>query len=157
MALIISGVVVTGRVELDRMLRNMTPALNHSILATANAAAAKPLIRAAQSKVATLSGGLKHSIGAARISVKEAGEIGTVHVGPRRKGNHKGRHGHLVEFGTVERFHKNGKSVGVMPSAPFMLPAFMETKGAILREQTKHIAIKLEAYMKRSLGKSFIK
>jgi HK97 gp10 family phage protein len=26
---------------------------------------------------------------------------------------------HLVEFGTVERFHKSGKSVGVMPANPF--------------------------------------
>ena len=34
-------------------------------------------------------------------------------------------HAHLVEFGTVDRFHKgSGKSVGAMPMNPFMRPAF---------------------------------
>lgn len=33
-------------------------------------------------------------------------------------------HAHLVEFGTVERFHKSGKSVGIMPPNPFVRPAW---------------------------------
>lgn len=31
---------------------------------------------------------------------------------------------HLVEFGTVERFHESGKSTGVMPMNPFIRPAW---------------------------------
>ncbi len=33
------------------------------------------------------------------------------------------RHGHLVEYGTMERHQSNGKSVGKMPAHPFMRPA----------------------------------
>ncbi len=33
-------------------------------------------------------------------------------------------HAHLVEFGTVERFQKSGKSTGIMPMAPFIRPAW---------------------------------
>lgn len=53
-------------------------------------------------------------------------------------------HSHLVEFGTVERFHKSGKSTGTMPMQPFIRPAFDAKKGvvvaAIKRELTDEIA-----------------
>jgi HK97 gp10 family phage protein len=39
-------------------------------------------------------------------------------------------HGHLVEFGTVERHHKSGKSVGVMPANPFFERAVNRTRSA---------------------------
>lgn len=41
-------------------------------------------------------------------------------------------HAHLVEFGTVPRFHKSGKSVGVMPAHPFVRPAWDGTSMAAL-------------------------
>ena len=42
-------------------------------------------------------------------------------------------HAHLVEFGTVERFHKtSGKSTGVMPMQPFIRPAWDATNMAAL-------------------------
>lgn len=31
---------------------------------------------------------------------------------------------HLIEFGTVERFHESGKSTGTMPMNPFVRPAW---------------------------------
>jgi len=40
-------------------------------------------------------------------------------------------HSYLVEFGTVERMHKSGKSVGVSPPRPFVYSAFAEEEGAI--------------------------
>lgn len=39
-------------------------------------------------------------------------------------GDKDARHGHLVEFGTGERQHKDGTSTGKMPAAPFLLPAW---------------------------------
>lgn len=158
MASVVGGVVITGMIELDRMLKQMPTELNHRILGAANAAAAKPLVAAAQS-IAPIgkTGNLKKSIGAVKIAISKANEIGTVHVGPRRKGGYRGNHGHLVEFGTAQRFHKSGKSVGVMPKKPFMSPALDRTKDQIENTRKEFIAIKLHAFMKRSLGKAFIK
>lgn len=39
-------------------------------------------------------------------------------------GSPEARHGHLVEFGTNERHHKDGTSTGTMPAEPFLLPAW---------------------------------
>ena len=39
-------------------------------------------------------------------------------------GDPDNRVAHLVEFGTDDRHHKDGKSVGAMPPTPFMLPAW---------------------------------
>lgn len=47
----------------------------------------------------------------------KTGEV-EMYVGP------KGRHAHLVEFGTQERHQKSGKSTGAMPRMPFMRPAW---------------------------------
>ena len=41
-------------------------------------------------------------------------------------------HAHLVELGTVPRFHKSGKSVGRMPMHPFVRPAWDGTNMAAL-------------------------
>lgn len=41
-------------------------------------------------------------------------------------------HAHLVEFGTAERFHKSGKSVGAMPANPFVRRAWDGTGMAAL-------------------------
>jgi len=62
----------------------------------------------------------------------------------------------LVEYGTRERFHANGKSVGVMPSFPYVRPSFEATKGKILSLQTKLVGDKIISIMRRRLGKSFI-
>jgi HK97 gp10 family phage protein len=157
MASVVGGVVVTGMIELDRMLKLMPTELNHRILSAANTAAAKPLVERAKSLAPQGKGDLKKSIGSVKIPISKATEIGTVHVGPRRKGGYKGHHGHIVEFGTKERFHKSGKSVGFMPKKPFMAPALSSTKDKIESTRLEFIAIKLHAFMKRSLGKAFIK
>lgn len=39
-------------------------------------------------------------------------------------GDTDARHGHLVEFGTAERQHKDGTSTGKMEAEPFLLPAW---------------------------------
>lgn len=39
-------------------------------------------------------------------------------------GDADARHGHLVEFGTDERQHKDGTRTGTMAAEPFLLPAW---------------------------------
>lgn len=155
-------VIVTGIKELDTVFRMMPIELNHRILGAANVAAAKPLIDTAKALVPKRSGELEKSIGAVKVSARKANDIGVVKVGPRRGGQYKGYHGHFVEFGTgprraggwYARFRNPGTTI--MPARPYMRPAFERTKGNIIGTQKQFIAVKLNAFMKRTLGKAYI-
>ncbi|MFC3058814.1 HK97 gp10 family phage protein [Paenirhodobacter populi] len=48
-------------------------------------------------------------------------------------GSPEARQGHLLEFGTEERHHKDGGSTGKMPETPFLLPAWRLNKPRIER------------------------
>lgn len=48
-------------------------------------------------------------------------------------GDKDARHGHLVEFGTDERQHKDGTSTGTMPAKPFLLPAWRLNRTRVQR------------------------
>lgn len=54
---------------------------------------------------------------------RKSGRVGTeyANVGPLF-------YARFLEFGTADRKHKNGKSVGPMPAYPFLRPAFEENK-----------------------------
>ncbi|MGX7896891.1 HK97-gp10 family putative phage morphogenesis protein [Tsuneonella sp. HG222] len=53
-------------------------------------------------------------------------------------------HAHLVEFGTGERFWKSsGKSTGVMPAEPFVLPAFLARKDQVLTAMKDEILVEI--------------
>lgn len=43
------------------------------------------------------------------------------------------RHGHLVEFGTEERRHKDSTPTGKMPAKPFLLPAWRLNRARVQR------------------------
>ncbi len=88
--------------------------------------AAKPLIAMAKMKVPEKTGNLRKSIG----SVMVQGDIAII-VGARTTGSNKGFHGHLVEFGTRQRTHKSGKSVGRMPGAYFFKESMDRTEGKV--------------------------
>ncbi|AOY76916.1 HK97-gp10 family putative phage morphogenesis protein [Clostridium formicaceticum] len=79
---------------------------------------AKETTQKAKSNIAPQSktGNLKSSIKAK--SFKKLGPSATVF--PRGK---KGAHRHLIEYGTKNRSHKSGKSVGNVTARPFMKPA----------------------------------
>lgn len=50
------------------------------------------------------------------------------------------RHGHLVEFGTDERFHEDGSPTGTMPAAPFLLPAWRLNRARVERRIKRAIS-----------------
>lgn len=58
-------------------------------------------------------------------------------------------HAHLVEFGTVERFHESGKSTGSMPAQPFIRPAFDNTKDKMLGTIKSELTDEIERTAKR--------
>ncbi|WP_068115239.1 hypothetical protein [Tropicimonas marinistellae] len=54
-----------------------------------------------------------------------AGHVVAMYVGPVQEDGSHAPHAHLIEFGTAERFHKDGKAVGrINPPEPFMRPAY---------------------------------
>lgn len=55
-------------------------------------------------------------------------------------GSPEARHGHLVEFGTGERQHKDGTSTGTMPAAPFLLPAWRLNRARVERRIKRAIS-----------------
>lgn len=56
----------------------------------------------------------------------------------------KAPHAHLVEFGTVQRAHRSGKSTGNVPARPFIRPAWDEMKGEVNRA--------VESQLKRTIN-----
>lgn len=158
-----ADIKVFGAMELDRVMRALPKELTHSIQQQAHFAAAKPLIQAAKRIAPDSTGRLEESIGGVRVPLKRATIIGEVHVGPRRRGKFRGRHAHLVEFGTRPRTIKGrgqypaGTKRGVMPASPFMRPALSQTKQQVLDSITTNTAKRLVARMKRELGSTFIR
>lgn len=155
---------ITGLKEIDRTLKALPKELQHKLLTQAHRAAAKPLVE--REKLLAPegpTGTLIDSIGVTTTPIKKANTIGEIRVGPRRKRPHRGFHGHLVEFGTKERFLKGrgkyaaGTSRGVMPAKPFAAPAFQQTKGIIPDRIREQIARKMVNRMKRELGSAFIR
>jgi len=133
---------ITGLKEIDQVLKNLPKEMSHKVLGSAHFAAAKPLVE--KEKLLAPegpTGNLVDSIGATRLSLKKASELGEVSVGPRRKGGYKGFAGHLVEYGTKERKNKKGAKRGKMPKNPFAKKAFAATKGQV------------ESSIKNELGK----
>lgn len=60
-------------------------------------------------------------------------------------GNTDARHGHLVEFGTEPRQHKDGSSTGKMPAQPFLLPAWRLSKTRVERRIARAITAGIKA------------
>ncbi len=147
------NISLSGDREIDAVLRGMPLQLTHSVLQAANAEAAKPLVDKAKAlSPEGPTGRLIDSIGVVKQSIKKAGELGEVGVGPRR-GRFGGSHAHLVERGTKVRRNEKGANRGYMPKHPFMEPAFKATYGVVLGRINDLISKKLVSFAKRTIKK----
>jgi hypothetical protein len=151
---------VTGLKEIDDLLKGLPRQLQHRVLQAAHADAAKPLINSVESKVPVKTGNLRRSIGAIKPSIHKTTEIGLIKIGPRRGGNNKGYHGHLIEYGhkivrkkRVLGLFSYKKTLGFVKGKPFMQPAFNATKGIIEDRIADSIGKKLISFMKRTIKK----
>jgi HK97 gp10 family phage protein len=143
---------VTGVKEIDKVLSELPKQMTHTILGTAHAAAAKPLVERAKGLAPEgPTGNLVDSIGVSKVNVKRANKLGEVRVGPRRKGGFKGFAGHLVEYGTKPRRNRKGARRGFMRPKPFMKPAFNLTKGIVEGGIAKEIGKVMVRTMRRYL------
>lgn len=157
---------LTGIKEIDAVLKGLPKQLQHKVLVNAHAAAAKPMIQSAKSKINRVSGNLQDSIGVIKSSTKRSSDrLGMVTVGPRRGGSLKGYHGHLLEFGHwtrpqiktlmgfggVKLVRKDYKGQKWVKPKPFMKPAFDETVTQVADNAKIEIAKKLESFMRRTI------
>ncbi|WP_340109462.1 HK97-gp10 family putative phage morphogenesis protein [Pikeienuella sp. HZG-20] len=155
---------VEGLRELEKALEDLRPA-------TAKNVARRALVKATQPVADHMSelappgkyNNLKRSIG---ISTRLSDRQKALHrkmfrsdrtsvelfLGPdyRRSGNHA----HLVEFGTAERRHKSGKSVGRMPPHPFARPAWDAGKQGILTRLADLMWVEIEKAAARAARKA---
>lgn len=157
-------IILTGHKEIDATLKSLPRELTHKIQQQAHVDAAKPLIE--KEKLLAPegpTGNLIDSIGAVKVPLKRAREIGEVHVGPRIRRPYRGFHGHLVEFGTKTRElegkgkYRKGTNRGIMPAKPFVKPALQQTRDRVLARIQNSTAKKIVSTMKRNLKQNFIK
>lgn len=121
----------SGIKEIDQILTNIPIALSHTIVGQAAYKAAQPLV----AKIKGLApegptGNLVDSIGAVKMALRSARQVGEVRVGPRVNKPFRGFHGHLNERGTVKR-DQGYPNRGRMTAKPFVEPAWNATQGLV--------------------------
>ena len=122
----------SGIKEIDQILTNIPISLTHTIVGQAGFKASKTLV----DKIKGLApegptGNLVDSIGAVKMALRSARQVGEVRVGPRVNKPFRGFHGHLNERGTVQRKTRTGANRGRMTAKPFVAPAWDATQGIV--------------------------
>jgi HK97 gp10 family phage protein len=126
---------IEGMDELEKQLKELEKSLNPDKIEPILLEAAYDLAEAMRAKAPQgPTGNLKKSI-RARLLKQYAGHP-AAGAGVDRK---KASHAHLVEFGTVQRHQKSGKSTGTMPAKPFLRPAWDSNKERITRKVIENI------------------
>jgi HK97 gp10 family phage protein len=96
---------------------------------------AQAIINTAQSKAPSQD--IRESIGF--IERNENKFTKTVLIGPRYYGGHRGQLSHTFEYGTRQRFTKDGQDRGFIEARPFMRPALDQHKSNIVTNTTERI------------------
>jgi HK97 gp10 family phage protein len=106
---------------------------------------ARAIINSAQSKAPSQD--IKESIGF--IERNENKFTKTVLIGPRYYGGYRGQLSHTFEYGTAERFTKDGQARGFIVARPFMRPALDQHKTNIVTNVPERIfKLAIETYNK---------
>jgi HK97 gp10 family phage protein len=146
---------VEGMKELDAALAELPKATGKNVLRRVARKSIGIVVEAARPLVPVDNGKLKRSLSVstklskrqsslARRELAEGKASVTVYAGVGAY-----PHAHLVEFGTKERFHKSGKSVGRMKPQPFMRPAWDSTKMRVLATFQKDMWTEIEKAAQR--------
>lgn len=175
---------IEGLKELDAALGALPKATGKNVLRRVLKRAGEPIAEAARRKVPAekSTGNLKRSITvstklandvgktafaevmrttgdrtAARAALRDARRAGglgggayvEMYVGPGRQ-----PHAHWIEFGTGERFHKSGKSVGRVTAQPYMRPAWDSQKRMALEIIIRDLGDEIEKAAQRIARKA---
>lgn len=142
---------LAGAKELEAALNELPKAVGKGVLRRALIKAATPIAEDARQRVHVLRGVLQRGISVSTRLSRRQKKLAGVKPGEVRVyvGASPARHAHLVEFGTRERFTKDGKSSGVMPAFPFLRPAWESGKRAALDRLGKLIWAELKKAAER--------
>lgn len=140
-------VVVTGDKKIDRMIRKLTkqgPEVTKQVrkaVTDSQKDALKPVLAETRQLVPIKTGelSLSYKIAASKRSRKNIGRA------VRTKPQGISFYGVMIEKGTKERFHKSGKSVGVIKERRFMREAAKRKKTHALRIFNDAVGKRIEA------------
>ncbi|MDD4986689.1 MAG: HK97 gp10 family phage protein [Dehalococcoidales bacterium] len=122
-------IIIEGMAELEGQLKKLSKQLGADKVEPVLYEAAKDLAQAIKSHTPKHTGQLRKSIRARKL--KRYLDNAAAGAGVDQK---KAPHAHLVEYGTAQRHHKSGKSVGSMPARPFVRPAWDANRERITRK-----------------------
>jgi hypothetical protein len=150
------SIKVEGLKELDKALAELSRSASKAVMRRALERAATPTLLAA---TALAPGGLALNIDVntrltkfqrrrgARLASDEVGMyIGTTFPA--------GAQGHLIEFGTGPRYHKNGKYIGQVAAKPFLRPAWDATKHRVLELISRELWAAIDKVARRAANKA---
>ncbi len=126
-----------GLSEVEAVMLGLGKSMSRSVMRRAAKKVLEPMIDTARSIVqaqSSDSGDLAKSLSVStKLSKRQAKEARreTKSYSETYAGASALPHAHLVEFGTGERFTKDGKSTGTMPAEPFMRPAWDQHKSSM--------------------------
>jgi len=127
--------MITGLQEVLKALSEAGKAITDQEVKKIVRDEAKAIINTAQSKAPSQD--IKESIGF--IERNENKFTKTVLIGPRYYGGFRGQLSHTFEYGTAERFTKDGQARGFIVARPFMRPALDQNKSNIVTNTTERI------------------
>ena len=137
--------MITGLQEVLKALSEAGKAITDQEVKKIVRDEAKAIINTAQSMAPSQD--IKESIGF--IERNENKFTKTVLIGPRYYGGHRGQLSHTFEYGTRQRFTKDGQDRGFIEARPFMRPALDQHKSNIVTNVPERIfKLAIETYNK---------
>lgn len=124
------SVEIKGLKELLKDLDAAGKSLNYEEVKRVQKDAAQPMINDMKAGAPTQD--IRESIGF--ITSKDDKYPGITLIGPRYSNGYNGQLAHIFEFGTRERFTKEGEARGYMVARPFIRPAFDRHQNRIVTD-----------------------
>lgn len=152
---LIDKVGLDGFDELSAALRDLSRTVQRNVVTRALVKAGEPVVVAAKQAAPVDSGDLKEAIiasSSADHGRRSKGDVSYAYIGPSysKFDANYAPHGHLVEFGTAARYHKNGKYVGQAPAQPFLRPAWDSQKQSVISNFTVTLRSEIEKAVARA-------
>lgn len=145
---------LTGVKEIDEVLRGLPLQVADKILAQTFTEAAKPMVEAIQRYTPTgETDNLINSIGSEKEKYYPE-SVGTIVVGPRRKGRYKGFIAAIINDGTVKRQTESGANRGVGPAFHFMDKGYAEEGAKTISRIDDIQGKKIYNFMRRTIKNS---
>ena len=134
------AISISGLKDLERTLRLLPDTMERKVIMTGLSAGGRVFRNEMRKRAPRRSGDLRKSIAVRREARRLLVRVGF------RKG---GRHAHLLEYGTQERFTRKGVSRGSMPAQPFIEPAIKAAEARAVQAMAKAMLRRTETEVRK--------